>query len=104
LDWVITMADKLVTIAEYMDSMQAEFARQVLEDFEIRAVVVGGNFADLNMMPTMPLVKLQVPESKAEEAKQILEEQQEGREPEDYEVMDNSDDIDEPYEPDEEEK
>jgi hypothetical protein len=94
------MADKFITIAEYRDSMQAEFARQVLEDFEIPSVVVGSNFADLNMMPTMPLVQLQVPESKAEEAKQILEEQQEGREPEDYEVMDESDD-DEPYEPEE---
>jgi hypothetical protein len=98
---MITMADKFVTIAEYMDSMQAEFAKQVLEEFEIKAVVTGGNVADLTMMPTMPLVQLQVPESKAEEAKQILEEQQEGREPEDYEVMGDLDD-DEPYEPDEE--
>jgi hypothetical protein len=95
------MEDKFITIAEYMDSMQAEFARQVLEDFEIKAVIMGGNVADLTMMPTMPLVLLQVPESKAEEAKQILEEQQEGREPEDYEVMGDSDD-DEPYDPDEE--
>jgi hypothetical protein len=97
------MADKFITIAEYMDSMQAEFARQVLEDFEIKAVVMGGNVADLTMMPTMPLVQLQVPDSKAEEAYHILEEQQDGREPEDYEVMDDSDD-DEPYEPDEDEK
>ena len=95
------MADKFITIAEYMDSMQAEFARQVLEDFDIKAVVMGGNVADLTMMPTMPLVQLQVPESKAEEAKQILEEQQEGREPEDYEVMGDLEN-DEPYEPDEE--
>jgi hypothetical protein len=98
------MADKLVTIAEYTDSMQAEMAKQILEDFGIRSVIVGGNFADLNMMPTMPLVKLQVFENDVEEAKQILEEQQEGREPEDYEVMDGSDESDEPYEPDEEEK
>jgi hypothetical protein len=101
---VIIMADKLVTIAEYENSMPAEMAKQVLEDFGIPALIVGGNFADLNMMPTMSLVKLQVPESKADEAKQILEEQQEGREPEDYEVMDESEEDDEPYEPDEEEK
>ena len=41
-----TMADKLVTIAEYMDSMQAEMARQVLEDFDIKAVVIGENAAN----------------------------------------------------------
>ena len=98
------MADKLVTIAEYEGSMPAEMAKQVLNDFGIHSVIVGGNFADLNMMPTLSLVKLQVLESNAEEAKQILEEQQEGREPEDYEVMDDSEEVDEPYEPDEEEK
>jgi hypothetical protein len=98
------MADKLVTIAEYEGSLPAEMAKQVLEDFGIQSVIVGGNFADLNMMPTLSLVKLQVPESKAEEAKQILEEQQEGREPEDYEVMDDSEEVDEPYEPGEEEE
>ena len=54
------MADKFVTIAEYMDSMQAEFAKQVLEDFDIKAVVTGGNVANLTMMPTMQLVQLQV--------------------------------------------
>ena len=37
------MADKLVTIAEYMNSIQAEMAKQVLEDFDIPAIIVGGN-------------------------------------------------------------
>lgn len=101
---MIIMADKLVTIAEYESSMPAEMAKQVLEDFGIDSVIVGGNFANLNMTPTLSMVKLQVLESSADEARQILEEQEEGREPEDYEVMDDSEEVDEPYEPDEEEK
>jgi hypothetical protein len=97
------MADKLVTIAEYMDSMQAEMARQVLEDFDIKAVVIGENAANICLAPTVITAKLQVFESNADEAKQILEEQQQGHEPEAYEVMDETDEADEPYDPKEEE-
>jgi TRAP-type C4-dicarboxylate transport system substrate-binding protein len=96
------MADKLVTIAEYTDSMRAEMARQVLEDFGIRAVVLDQNATNLCLPPAILTAKLQVFESQAEQARQILEENQQGYEPEEYEVMDESDD-DEPYEPDEEE-
>jgi hypothetical protein len=96
------MSDKLITIAEYPDSMQAEMARQVLDDFGIKSMVLDQNTSNL-AFPAMPwtTVKLQVLESKADEAKQILEEQHEVHEPEDYEVMDESD-VDEPYQPDEE--
>ena len=83
--------------------MNAEMARQVLEDFGIRAVVVDQNATNLCFPPAILTAKLQVLESDAEQAKQILEEQQQGHEPEDYEVMDETAD-DEPYEPDEEEK
>ncbi|MBN2019817.1 MAG: DUF2007 domain-containing protein [Sedimentisphaerales bacterium] len=96
------MENKLVTIAEYADSMQAEMARQALEDFGIKAVVVDQNAANLGFPATVLTAKLQVLESDAEQARQILEEQQEVYEPEDYEVMDETED-DEPYEPDEEE-
>ena len=75
------MADKLVTIAEYMDSMQAEMARQVLEDFDIKAVVIGENAANTCLAPTVITAKLQVFESNADEAKQILEEQEQSYEP-----------------------
>jgi hypothetical protein len=96
---VSTMADKLVTIAEYMNSIQAEMAKQVLADFDIPAIISGENAGD-GRIGFIDSVKLQVKESDAEEAKQILEEQQEGHEPEDYEVGDETDD-DEPYDPQE---
>ena len=47
-------------------------------------------------------VKLQVKEEDADEAKQILEDQEQGHEPEAYEVGDETDEADEPYEPEEE--
>ena len=70
------MADKLVTVAEYMDSMQAEMARQVLADFDIKAVVIDQNSVNICLAPTVMTAKLQVFESNADEAKQILEEQE----------------------------
>ncbi len=97
------MADKLVTIAEYMDSMQAEMAKQVLEDFDIKAVVIGENAANTCSAPTVITAKLQVLEKDADEAKQILEDQEQGHEPEEYEVMDETDEADEPYDPKQEE-
>ena len=75
------MADKLVTIAEYMDSIQAEMARQVLEDFDIKAVVIDQNSVNICLAPTVMTAKLQVFESNADEAKQILEEQEQNYEP-----------------------
>ncbi len=103
------MPDKLVTIAEFADSMQAELARQTLEDFGIHVMIVDQNTSNLGF-PPMPwtTVKLQVLESVADEARQILEEQQEqAHEPEDYETGDESDESDESedeYNPDEDEK
>ncbi len=96
------MADKLVTIAEYMDSMQAEMARQILEDFDIKAVIIGENAANTCLAPTVITAKLQVLENDADEARQILEDQEQGHEPEEYEVMDETNEADEPYDPKEE--
>ena len=98
------MADKLVTIAEYMDSMPAEMAMQVLADFGIKSVLIGQHGTDvLAGVPAFATVKLQVLESNADEAKQILEDQAQGHEPEAYEVGDETDEADEPYDPKEEE-
>jgi hypothetical protein len=96
------MEDKLVTIAEYMDSIEADMARQVLEDFDIRAIIVGQNAGD-GRIGIFETIKLQVRQSDAVKAKEILDEQQQGREPEEFEVRDETDD-DEPHELDEEEK
>jgi hypothetical protein len=67
------MADKLVTIAQFSDSCQANMAKQVLADFGIEAIVLGENFA--NLYPALPLqlVELQVCESESQQAKEILE-------------------------------
>lgn len=93
-----TMADKLVTIAEYMDSMQAEMARQVLEDFDIKAVVIGENAANTCLAPTVITAKLQVLEKDAEEAKQILEDQEQGFEPGEFSEFNELGGYEEPEE------
>jgi predicted ATPase len=95
------MEDKLVTIAEYMDSIAAEMDRQTLEDFKIPAIIVGPNAGD-GRIGIVESVKLQVRQNDADEARQILEDQQQGHEPEDYEVGDDS--PDDEYDPQEEEQ
>jgi hypothetical protein len=97
------MADKLVTIAEYMDSMQAQMAVQVLADYDIKAILLGQHAADVFGGVTATTVKLQVLENDAEKAKEILEEQEQGHEPEEFEVMDDSAE-DKPYDPQQEEQ
>lgn len=96
------MAGELVTVAEYMDSIQAEMAKQVLADFDILAIIVGENSGD-GRIGFIDTIKLQVKQKDADEAKQILEEQQQGHEPEAYEVGDETDEADEPYDPKQEE-
>jgi len=65
---------RLITIARFTDSIQAELARQTLEDFGIDAVLTGQNtaaafggvFAALD-------IQLQVPEDQAQRAIEILQ-------------------------------
>jgi len=70
-DWESIMADELVTIAEYPDSMQAELAMQALADYGIKAILMGQHAADV--YGGVQWVKLQVRQGDAEEARQILE-------------------------------
>jgi len=67
------MADKLVTIAKFSDSCQANLAKQALADFGIEAIVLGENFA--NLYPALPLqsIDLQVRESQRQQAQEVLE-------------------------------
>ena len=67
------MDDKLVTIANFSDSYQANLAKQLLADFGIEAIVLGENFANLYVAPTIQLVELQVLESQSRQAQEILE-------------------------------
>ena len=72
------MDEKLVTIAQFDDYIEADMARQTLEDFGIKAVVTGDNASNIyGSISAVERPALQVLESKAEEARQILEEQNE---------------------------
>ena len=66
------MADKLVTIAKFTDSIQASLAQQLLTDFGIESVIAGQNAAGLYGIPAMSS-ELQVLESQAQQAREILE-------------------------------
>jgi hypothetical protein len=70
------MDDKLVTIARFIDAIEAELAKQTLDDFGIRAVVTGQNNAYTGV-PAALDIELQVAESQAQEALEILQDQKE---------------------------
>jgi hypothetical protein len=67
------MADKLVTIAKYTDYSEADLARQLLDDFGIKSVVIGEKFGLPYPIPSQ--AKLQVFESQTKQAQEILESQ-----------------------------
>ncbi|MDD5459432.1 MAG: DUF2007 domain-containing protein [Phycisphaerae bacterium] len=67
------MAGKIITIAEYDNYIEAEMAKQTLEDQGITAIVAGANAANIYSVPAVAKVQLQVLEGQAEEAKRILE-------------------------------
>ena len=71
------MADKLVTIAQFPDYIQADLAKQTLEDFDIKAVISGQNASNtLSGILGVEGPTLQVIESQAAEAIEILESSQ----------------------------
>jgi len=66
------MEEKLVTIANFTDYSEADLARQLLDDLGIKSVVIGEKFG--LPYPTIPSeAKLQVFESQATRAREILE-------------------------------
>jgi hypothetical protein len=72
------MEDKLVKIAQYADYIEAEMAKQLLEDNGIKAVITGENVANTYAgIPALTDLELQVFKSQAEEAIDILESQPE---------------------------
>ena len=66
------MADKLVKIAQFEDYIQAELAKQLLEDFGIKAFVTGGNVSNVYSIPTLGWAEIQVPQSESNRALEIL--------------------------------
>jgi len=70
------MADKLVTIAQFPSYIDAEMAKQLLDDFGIKSVLTGQNVANVYSVPAFGLASLQVFESQAKQAQEILESQE----------------------------
>jgi hypothetical protein len=67
------MKSKLVTIAEFANYMEAELSKQTLAGFGIQAVVVGGNTANVYSGLAFAKAELQVLQTQAEEALDILQ-------------------------------
>ncbi len=65
------MADKLVTIAQFTDYIEADLTKQLLDDFGIKSVVIGEKFGLPYPVPSQ--AKLQVFESQAKRAQEVLE-------------------------------
>jgi len=69
--------DRLVTIARYTNQIEADFARQLLADYGIKAVVTGQNVATIYAhVPGVIDIELQTFESQAQKAVEILRSQQ----------------------------
>jgi hypothetical protein len=71
------MDDKLVTIAQFPSYIEAEMAKQLLADYGIEAVATGENASNMYSLPAVEGPELQVPESQAQQAREILESQTE---------------------------
>jgi Fe-S oxidoreductase len=68
------MPDKLVTVARFTDYIEAEMAKQMLDDHGIESVVTGQNVAAVCAgIPAAVNVELQTLESRARQAIEILE-------------------------------
>lgn len=71
------MDDKLVTIAQFTNYIEAEMARQMLADYGIEAVATGENASNMYSLPAVEGPELQVLESQAGKAIEILNSQKE---------------------------
>ncbi|MHC4890667.1 MAG: putative signal transducing protein [Planctomycetota bacterium] len=67
------MAEKLVTIAQFTNYIEAEMAKQLLADYGIEAVATGENASNMYSIPAVEGPELQVLESQAQQALEILE-------------------------------
>ena len=69
------MSEKLVTVAQFTNYIEAELAKQTLEDHGIQAVATGTNASNVYSVPAVEGPELMVPQSQAEKALEILESQ-----------------------------
>jgi hypothetical protein len=72
------MSDKLVTVAQFEDSIAANLAKQKLADFGIECFLEGENFSNMYSGLSIAAIKLQTLQSQAKQALEILESQSEG--------------------------
>ncbi len=102
------MKEKLVSVAHFDNSIDADLAKQLLEDVGIQAFVTGQHTGILWGTPLIDDIELQTPESQAEEARQILEaherQKQEREEDAKFEPEEDLEDEPEPEEPPDEEQ
>jgi len=66
------MADKLVTVAQFTNYIEAELAKQLLEDYGIKVIMTGQYASIVYPIPAVG-PQLQVLQSQAEQAREILE-------------------------------
>ena len=70
------MEEKLVTVATFTDYIEAELAKQRLDDFGIKSMLTGENVANVyGPLPALIDLDLQVFESQAQQAAEILQSQ-----------------------------
>jgi len=100
------MSEKLVTVAKFSDYIKADLARQLLQDEGIEAFVMGQNVANIYSGVLAAIdIELQTPESQAQEAREILEaNEQESRELGEDEEFDQDEDLEDEPEPDQDEQ
>jgi hypothetical protein len=99
------MNDKLVTVARFTNYMEAELAKQLLEDEGIMAFAMGQNVAtNTGGVPAAIDIQLQTPESQAEEAREILEADRQQKDQESQSKPDEDWDLDDDLGPQEDEE
>jgi hypothetical protein len=99
------MKKKLVTVAHFENYIEADLARQLLEDEGIKAFVMGQNVGNVYAgVPAVIDIELQTPESEAERAQEILaaHRQQEREENADFGAEEDFEDEDDPDDDNEE--
>ena len=68
------MHEKLVTVADFNDYIEADLAKQLLEDFGIQAIVKGSNVSNIfAAISAVQRPKLQTMETNAKKAREILD-------------------------------
>ena len=70
------MDDKLITIVEFQNDIEAQMAKAALQADGIDAIIVGGAVKDLLPVDGMLNVELQVFASDAQRARAVLDSQQ----------------------------